>query len=62
MATQQIEYRKVRPKNDDAELRMIAELRKMGKPFRAVSRTEYIVSKQQCDVLKRKNVPYDIVV
>jgi hypothetical protein len=61
MATQQIEYRKVRARGEDAELRMIAELRKMGKPFRAISRTDYIVSKQQCDTLKRKNVPYDIV-
>lgn len=67
MTTQQIEYRRVRAKGKNetsrtiAELKMIAELRKIGKPFRAVSRTDYIISKKQCDTLKRKNVPYVIV-
>lgn len=67
MTTEQIEYRRVRAKGTSersrivAELKMISELRKIGKPFRAVSKTEYIISKKQCDTLKRKNVPYEIV-
>lgn len=67
MTTEQIEYRRVRAKGVNeqsrtiAELKMISELRKIGKPFRAVSRTDYIISKKQCDTLRKKNVPYDIV-
>jgi hypothetical protein len=40
------------------EAKMIGELRKTGQPFRSVSRTEYYISKKQCESLKKANIPY----
>jgi len=50
-------YGKVRidPK---VEAKVIGELRKTGQPFRAVSRTDYYISKTQCKSLEKANIPY----
>ncbi|MGI0065626.1 MAG: hypothetical protein ACREA5_02640 [Nitrosotalea sp.] len=50
-------YRKVQV-DPKIEVKMIGALRKSGQPFRAVSRTEYYISKKQCDILSKLNIPY----
>lgn len=57
----QFQYRRVRISDPENELRMISELRKFGQPFKAVSRTDYILSSKQCAILKRKKIPYQSV-
>lgn len=54
----QSQYRLIRVSDPENELRMISELRKFGQPFKAVSRTDYILSNKQCSILKRKNIQY----
>jgi len=53
----QVPYRKVRvePKN---EVRMVDVLLKTNQPFKAVSRTEYYISKGQCATLTKRKIPY----
>jgi len=58
MVKSQIGYRKVRVVNQKDELRMVSELRRFGQPFKAVSKTDYIISIKQCDILKSKKIPY----
>ena len=58
MVQSQIGYRKVRVVNQKDELRMVSELRKFGQSFKAVSKTDYIISIKQCDLLKSKKIPY----
>ena len=50
-------YNKVEVKPEN-EAKIIGVLRKSGQPFRAVSRTEYYISKKQCDTLSQLNIPY----
>lgn len=50
-------YRKVKV-DPRVEAKMIGVLRKSWQPFRAVSRTEYYISKKQCDILSKLNIPY----
>ncbi|MDE1831413.1 MAG: hypothetical protein KGI02_03475 [Thaumarchaeota archaeon] len=58
MQAQQLNtYRKVQV-DPTIEAKMIGALRKSGQPFRAVSRTEYYISKKQCDILSKLNIPY----
>ncbi|HKU32765.1 MAG TPA: hypothetical protein VJR22_02830 [Candidatus Nitrosotalea sp.] len=58
MQTQQLNtYRKVHV-DPKIEAKMIGVLRKSGQPFRAISRTEYYISKKQCDILSKLNIPY----
>ncbi|SMH71585.1 hypothetical protein [Candidatus Nitrosotalea okcheonensis] len=58
MQAQQLNtYRKVQV-DPKIEAKMIGALRKSGQPFRAVSRTEYYISKKQCDILSKLNIPY----
>jgi hypothetical protein len=40
------------------EVKIIGILRKSGQPFRAISRTEYYISKKQCDILSKSHMPY----
>ena len=55
------QYNRVRVSDPKHEIQMISELRKMGKPFKAVSKTDYIISTKQCVVLKSKKIPYEII-
>ena len=50
-------YRRIRfdPKE---EVKAVSVLMKSGQPFRAVSKTDYILSKKQCDALTSLNIPY----
>lgn len=58
MQTQQLNtYRKVHV-DPKIEAKMIGVLRKSGQPFRAISGTEYYISKKQCDILSKLNIPY----
>ncbi|MGI0101953.1 MAG: hypothetical protein ACREA7_05080 [Nitrosotalea sp.] len=58
MQAQQLNtYRKVKV-DPKIEVKMIGALRKSGQPFMAVSRTEYYISKKQCDILSKLNIPY----
>lgn len=50
-------YRKVYV-DPKIEAKMIGVLRKNGQPFRTISRTEYYISKKQCDILSKLNIPY----
>jgi hypothetical protein len=50
-------YNKVRVE-PEVEAKIIGVLRKSGQPFRAVSRTDYYISKKQCDTLSQLNIPY----
>ena len=53
----QVQYRKVRvdPKN---EVKMVDALLKTNQSFKAISKTEYYITKRQCSTLTRKNIPY----
>ena len=53
----QVQYRKVRvaPKN---EIKMVDVLLKTSQPFKAISRTEYFISKRQCATLTKRKIPY----
>ncbi len=53
----QVQYQKVivDPKN---EAKMVDALLKTNQSFKAVSRTEYYITKKQCSILARKNIPY----
>jgi len=51
-------YRKVRV-DPKLEPKIVDILMKSGQPFKAVSRTEYFISKKQCATLNSKNIPYD---
>ena len=46
---------KVDPK---IEAKIVSVLMGSGQPFRAVSKTEYFVSKNQCETLTNMNIPY----
>jgi len=50
-------YRKIKvdPKN---EVKMIGVLRTTGQPFKAVSRTEYYISRKQCNTLSKNKIDY----
>ena len=54
-----LQYRRVRVSDPKVELRMVSELRKLGQPFKAVSKTDYIISNKQCTMLKSKKIPYE---
>lgn len=53
----QFKYRKVRvdPKN---EIKMVDTLLKTSQPFKAISKTEYYISKKQCATLTKRKIPY----
>lgn len=50
-------YRKVRvePKN---EAKMIGALLKTGEQFKAISRTDYCITRKQCVTLSKNKIPY----
>ena len=50
-------YRKVRvdPKN---EAEMIGALLRTGRPFKAVSKTDYYITERQCNTLSKNKIPY----
>lgn len=50
-------YRKVRvkPKN---EARMIGTLLKTGDQFKAISKTDYYMTRKQCATLSKNKIPY----
>ena len=53
----QVQYRKVSVKPQN-EVRMVDTLLKTNQPFKAVSRTEYYISKKQCATLTKSKIPY----
>lgn len=55
------QYHRIRVTDLQNEIRMVSELRKIGQPFKAVSKTDYIVSDKQCNVLKTKKISYEIL-
>jgi hypothetical protein len=55
------QYHRIRVANLQNEIKMVSELRRIGQPFKAVSKTDYIVSDKQCKVLKSKKIPYEIL-
>ena len=40
------------------EAKIVAVLMDSGQPFRATSKTEYLISKVQCDALASMDIPY----
>lgn len=50
-------YRKVRvePKN---EAKMIGTLLKTGEQFKAISKTDYYITRKQCATLSKNKIPY----
>ena len=40
---------------------MIDALLKTSQPFKAISKTEYYITKTQCGILTKKNIPYKIL-
>lgn len=57
----QLQYNRVRVSNPKHEIKMISELRNIGQPFKVVSKTDYIISSKQCEILKSKKIPYEII-
>lgn len=55
----QLRYMRVRILDPKAELKLVSELRKFGQPFKAVSKTDYIISDKQCLILKSKKIFYE---
>ncbi len=50
-------YRRIRvdPKN---EVSMVGVLMESGKHFSAISKTDYLISNEQCNQLTENNIPY----
>jgi len=57
----QIQYNRIRVTNPENEIKMVSILRGIGQPFKAVSRTDYIVSTKQCAVLESNKIQYEIL-
>ncbi len=56
-----VQYTRIRVSDIDDEIKMVSELRKIGNPFKVISKTDYIISNKQCKVLRNKKIPYKVI-
>lgn len=52
-----LEYRKIRVSSKN-EVKMLNTLLSTSQQFKAISKDEYFVTKKQCALLTKKNIPY----